>query len=731
MFKTKTPLLIAALNALGSSSGLALAETETEELVFVEAEPPVNELELGIGYISDDSYYFGRYNGMFEKGPYAIGDVKAKKYGERGDFWRLRGTNLGLDSRYLRFDAGVQGNKTYFIQYDQLPDYENDTGKTPFLGEGSTDLRLLPGMDSGNVEDYLQPFEQQTERKRLRVGGKLFFKQRWNFTTKFSHETKDGTDWIGGAMGPDRLDNIFKWTYGALLPEPVDQETNKFNFALNYNDKKTQLEFAYNASLFYNANDSLSWDQPIFLDSNGNQINKVEDRTHRQSLEPDNQYQQLSATLGHSFSPANRLTGVASVALMTQDEDFLPYSVFDTTDSLPRTSADAEVWLYNAQLKWIGRPLPKLRLSAQYSFDERDNKTPVTDYNYILADGINFKDDEPIKGEINPRANNPLSYQKNKVDLTGNYRFTSWLSLRGDYRYKHTKRESTDQARYITEDHTLYAKFKIKPHSTLNLDLYGEAGKRTGSTYHTRLNENPNLRVYYLADVERTKTGVYLGYMPTDRLSFGLTTEYLKNDYTESELGLTESKQTNALFNVNYQITNKINAHAFYNYQEYSSNNANENLEVEKGEFDYWEADLKDSIDSFGLGLSFEDLADKWDVGVDWVYTRSRGETYMSGLESKWVPESDPRNYNYQDQPIDADQFPDLKTELNSLQLWASYQYNDKIAYKFSYWYENYNSEDWTVDDVDVNSVQQFLLLGEDRLDYSQHVVGVAVNVKF
>jgi hypothetical protein len=81
--------------------------------------------------------------------------------------------------------------------------------------------------------------------------------------------------------------------------------------------------------------------------------------------------------------------------------------------------------------------------------------------------------------------------------------------------------------------------------------------------------------------------------------------------------------------------------------------------------------------------------------------------------------------------PIEEQPLPDLKTSLSSLQLWARYKYSDKIAYKLSYWYEDYNTEDWTVDNLTNDSVAQYLLFGESRLDYDQHVVGLSVNVQF
>ena len=72
------------------------------------SEPTHSQVELGVGYVTDDAYRFGRYTGLEEEGAYLLGDITAHRYGEEGEFWQARGTNLGLDSRYLRLDFGFQ-----------------------------------------------------------------------------------------------------------------------------------------------------------------------------------------------------------------------------------------------------------------------------------------------------------------------------------------------------------------------------------------------------------------------------------------------------------------------------------------------------------------------------------------------------------------------------------------------------------------------------------------------
>ena len=717
-----TQAVTTILCILGLLPANALAEDTTPPADLTQemlAEPWVNEVELGAGYVFDDAYHFGRYNGLVDQGTYVIGNVRAKQYGEAGDYWRLRGTHLGLDSRYLRLDSGVQGQQEYFVEFDQIPDYENDTAWTPFHPAGGNRLFLPADFDVDNVNSFLLPFDQHTERKRLGVGARFFIKSRWELDGSFRHETKDGTDWIGGAMGPLEGERLMEKTTGTLLPEPIDYETNKMNLALRYTSRETQVEFAYHGSLFTNHESSLTWQDPFDLA-----------RTGRIGLEPDNQMHQLSVTLGHWLSPTSRLTALASMARLTQDDHYLPYSTGETAFSLPRDSLDGEVRVKRGMLKLTSQPLRRLRLSAQYRYDERDNDTDIEDYYYALADGR-------VVMTAVPRQNDPLSYKRHLLDLTANYRINSKMSLRGGYQYKHMHRDSNDQERDATREHTLSAKWKYRFSPAWDMALYGEATRRSGNNYDPRVNENPAMRVFNLADVDRTKVGTSISYLPTDRLTLGLTAEYLDDDYSDSPLGLTEAQQPSLMLNASYLINDQISTHAFYSHEEYTSRNAG--TEDANSVLPDWYAELKDTIDSFGLGAKFTGLFHKWDFGADLVYTRSRSEIDMTSYISRVSNEDSAAEFD-----PGVQQFPDLKTSLRSLQLWGVYQYNDKIAYKFSYWYEAYNTEDWSVDNIQVDSfVDPYvnnagdtldggqLLFGEDRLDYTQHVVGVSVNVKF
>ncbi len=180
--KTQTSLLIIYLTTSGLVSGAAFAEdkslsVEGEPLVPVAflSEPVVNKIELGIGYVADDAYKFGRYNGLQTKGAFVLGDIKAREFYEDGRFWSMRGTNLGLESRYLRLEGGSQGSYKLFLEYDELPNYKNNTVKTPFIGVGGDSLALPSGFDiNNNLDASLNSFELKTKRERIAVGASLY-----------------------------------------------------------------------------------------------------------------------------------------------------------------------------------------------------------------------------------------------------------------------------------------------------------------------------------------------------------------------------------------------------------------------------------------------------------------------------------------------------------------------------------------------------------------------------
>ena len=221
--------------------------------------------ELGVGYVEDDSFRFGRYTGLTEKGPFLIGNADAEGWTDAGRRLQLEATNVGLDSRYLRLDYGQVGQYNLYLEYDQIPNNLFDTARTPFNRSDRNDLTLPSGWVDGattgemtRLDESLRPFDIETERRRTTAGARWQFAEPWTMDVKVRHETRKGTDIIGGAIGTG-----FGNVTSSILPMPVDYETDEVEVKLGYAKGRGHLELGYYYSGFSNRFAALGWENPF------------------------------------------------------------------------------------------------------------------------------------------------------------------------------------------------------------------------------------------------------------------------------------------------------------------------------------------------------------------------------------------------------------------------------------------------------------------------------------
>lgn len=703
----KTPLLIATLLSTG------LAATGVEAADEVEgAELPINQAELGIGYVSDDAWKFGRYNGLYQKGPYLIGDIYTQDVNENGEYWQVRGTNLGLESRYFRLESGTQGKTNFFFEFDQQPNYINNTGQTPFLNPGSSRLNLPAGFDFNNLNNYLQPLELQTERQRLGVGLDTRFKNFWTFDVAYRHETKKGIDQTGSVVADlgTAGSGLIRTSDGALIPEPINYETDLVDVAFRYARDKAQFALEYHGSVFKNPNESLAWDDPFsFTGRYGNQ-----------GVPPDNQLHQLSLSGGYQLGREYNLTGVVSVGRATQNESFQPYDTGGFGGALPRDSLDGEVWMTNVQLRLAYRPSGKFRLEASYRYDERDNQTPVDSWGGVVADS-----DQTYNYE-----NNPESYNKDRFDLIGNWRIGSTSNLRVGYQYDLMYREfasQTESLDFDTQENKLFARLNMQPGQTWNLALYGETSDRNLNNYDIPPAQNPLISPYYIADRTRDQLGALVEYLPNNNWNFGIRAEYNKDDFDQSQYGLLEAESPSVTLDAAYHPSKDVTSYAYYTREEMTSQQKGFGTIIAGSNVtDPWLADFDDTMDTFGLGGKIAGMG-KWDIGLDLTYNKSKGKIDITEINTSI-----------------SNPYPDLKTELASAKLWTQYNQSKNLAYRFYYWYEDYKADNWAVDDLQADSLigplpplpapqvgTTYLLTGENSLEYTVHVIGISLVYLF
>lgn len=661
-----------------------------------------SKLDGGIGYVSDDSFKFGQYTGLGNEGMFAIVDGEGEYRGEDGGFWDLSAYVLGSDRISAEAGGGKQGRYDVFFSYDQFPNLIQDTTSTPFSGY---DILQLPANwvradTTGGMTELsssLRPFDFETGRKRLGLGARFLPNKHWTTALQYRRDEQSGYQSIGAPIGGSLIAGFPFQTQSSLIAEPADSVTHLLDATVSFQSKQSHVNLGYQGSIFEQDVDSVTWQNP-FNDLTGNGAD-----AGRRALAPDNQFHQLYATLGHRFGATTRATARVAVGRMEQDATLLPYTINPgLQNSLPRNSADGEVNTHNYQLKISSRPARKLSFNADFTYNDRNNDTPRSTYDYVITDAM---------AAPGPRINRIYSFTNESIDLNGAYRISRAVRASLGYERKDAKR-TLQQIENTIED-SLWGALALSPHATLDLDLRYARSERVGDEFRlvpdTDPPQNPLIRKYNMADRDRDAFRGVLSYTPGAIVGFGLTADYADDDYTESQLGLTEGDYLSVSTDLSINATPDIRINAYASLQNIKS------TQVGSQTFSTptWSAENKDDFETLGLTLNYEPMGRDISVHFDYMYSNSTGDVDIRNSLDPVSP------------------FPENDTRLNRAELHLDYQMSDALTWRFGWIFEDYDSTDWALDGVNPDTIPNVLSLGAQAFSYSVHVPSVSVRYRF
>jgi len=648
-------------------------------------------VDLGVGYVSDKSYKFGEYTGLNKRGGFFIGDGSARFRGADANYWNFNASDLGLDSRSLDAEGGRQGQSKLILKYDELPHYLSDSAQTPFIGSGGASLRLPAGFPAATtgampLASTLQPVDLSTQRKRLGVGGSWLGTSDWDYTVKFSHETKEGTKRTAGAF----------FANAAQLVEPVDWVTDQVDASASYTGRRLQAKLAYYGSRFSNGNDALTWQNPFAVPATPGAV------SGQLALAPDNHFHQLLASAGYQFSDRTRGSADIAWGRMTQNQNFLGSTLNAglAVPALPRSSLDGRAATLDANLKLTSAVTQQLRLNAIYTHNERDNQTPQAIYPSVSTD--------MFLGA--PRTNLPYSFTQDKLKLSADYKFTSLT--KAAVGFDHDRRKRTFQEVDTTKEDTFWGKITTRALDKVDMTLKLAHGERHGSAYQAvpaiQPPENPLLRKYNMANRDRDSAGLRIDIAATNTINVGLGAESSKDDYSDSAIGLTSGRDLSLNGDISWMVTEQTSLHLFANRQEIKSKQYGSQTFSTPD----WSGENKDTINTIGIGVKHAAIKDKLDVGADYTMSRSHSDiTVNTGASNSG--------------------FPQMTTSLDSVKLYANYRLKDNLSLLGSYWYEHYDTRNWMLDGVTPSTIPNVLTFGEQAPRYHVHVIRVSVRYKF
>lgn len=725
--KYKVHILYLLLAYACLPTNVAFAEDPQEKSLSA----PVNEVEVGIIYNSEDSFKFGEYTGLQKEGFYLNGNFLVRSPSAYDDdsteYYEATGTNLGLDSRSLSGIYGELGRYSIRVDYDQLPRFQYDDAFSMFGGAGSSAQTLPAGwVPTANSPQILAAtnstfpsttkVDVETERKKFGGGLSWTPSEFWKFTADYYHEVKDGTGTLGAITG------AAAGGPSTVLVSPVNFNVDDLNIGMSYADTEKQLAFKYNLSFFRNDDSSVTWENPFTSGST----------TARIGQDPDNQAHNVNLSGGYNLGLTSRISGTVSYSRLLQNDTYVPYTTDPTLltvdPSTPRPDLDGKVDKWYAKLKFSSRPIRSLNVGASFTYDDYDNGTPRDLYNRVIND--NRAQDATRVSQNN--VNRPYSLERTKFDLNAGYRLTMKTKLSAGVEYE-TKKRDFSEAETTNE-----ATGKVKLSSNLPMTTNGwieySYSDRNNSSYNPStpfvegtdpglrppgcssppftdcVSNDVLLRKYYMADRVQNKLVGSLVSAPTDLVSVGFTGQYLNDNYNDTVVGLQDYTSYYATVDIGYNPRKNIDIYAYYTH-EYS--NADQAGKISGGEND-WLYDTKDRVNTLGAGMKWSNINRKYDLAVD--YTFSLADT-----------EIDPT-----DLPVDtAVNFPDINTSVHSLRLRGDYKFKENVVMRLQYQLEYYNTSDWALDGIGQADISRVIWLGYGSPDYTAHAVGFSLIYTF
>jgi len=706
-------------------------------------------IELGIGYPSDKSFTFGRYNGWNDDTAKPVFNVDYHQWQPDGilggtlDYVDLTGTDLGLDTRRANLALGTTGGFRLALDYDALQTNYNFTGRTPFRGSGAA-LTLPAGWVAANTtggmlgfDEVARRFDQQLERERWGISLAKRFNDGVSLSAGFSTEDKSGTGTMGGAFYFDASNG-----HSAILPRPVDYTTNQFDAALHFLRDALSLDLSYFYSRFDNDSSGLSWQNP-YGDSFGPAVD-YPTGIGQMALEPDNDMHQVRLLASYLLTSKLRLSLDGSYARTTQDDTFLPFTAnpgLTPGAPLPRRDLDGEVDTSTFNIAAHYRPLSKLTLQAKWRFEDRHNDSPRDGYLYVRGDAWAPSDSRFTV------YNSPHSRRLNRGELEASYRLPLASRLSASYSYEEIDRKNA--AVRETEEDIYVLALSSRPAAGWTARLELSYRDRAASTYHwdqsyyayydadlinlipdnQRYTNHPLLSQYYLANRELREGKFSLGYAPGGSWSLNFDYIHTDTDHGKNDLGLQEEQRDHATLSAGLQPAGPVSLTFYYSYDRYETEQLGRAFRggIEKNAFEIypplpqasdparnWETEGEDETHSLGANLRWS-ATERLETEFDYTFVDAAGAQDFTTFGAA---------------DLDETPLPDLENTLHSFLARATYQLRERLSLKFDYRYYRYEEDNWAIDRVRHDTLDKVLSTGESSPDDDIHFFQVSIRYR-
>ncbi|HWP11679.1 MAG TPA: MtrB/PioB family decaheme-associated outer membrane protein, partial [Ramlibacter sp.] len=295
-----------------------------------------------------------------------------------------------------------------------------------------------------------------------------------------------------------------------MLPEPIDSTHSQVDARLTYARDKLRLSGGYYGSFYRNDIGSLN---PSVPDTLYNALGALLPLSpglqpilnNPVALPPDNQAHHFDLTGTYGFAPTTLLSFKLGYSKASQHDNFAAAGLAGAPAGIQDLGGKVTTSL--AQVGITSRPMPKLSLSADVRYEDRDDETPLALYN--------------VEG-TSTYTNRQLPYRNVRAKAQAGYQITNEYKGTLGYEYRSIDRgvltpssaaAGITALREETEENILRAELRRRMSETFSGAATLESSRRDGSNW---LRDNSGRGVTEVTDPSDPATGFATGiFMPT------------------------------------------------------------------------------------------------------------------------------------------------------------------------------------------------------------------------
>src|SRR4030043_1069190 len=494
-------------------------------------------------YIDGNKAKFNEYRDYKDETIRPFGEVLLNFDNKKGYFFDFSASDIGYDTQEYMAEGGRYGDFRYRLYYDELVHNTTWNARTFYGAPGSATLTYTGPAQPPSNPDLWNPFDYSINRKKYGGSADLNFVKPFFFTFDMERVKKDGIKHkLGTSEGGEEAVGSFGFTTG--LPGPIDLTIDHVKAEVGYAKQPFFAALSYYYQRFMNEDDFVSVRNPFF---NNNPFNTTPG-IDTIPLEPDNDYHRFSF-VGNAKLPLNsRFNAKLAWSRARSHTNLIP-SIFGNPPVVggvptgPRplgnlTYSDAhfdgKVETQNYHFVVTSTPLSFLEGKLFYQYYKKDNESD----RIIINDGTDVF------------QNHLFEYTKQQTGVELDFRVMKGLNLIGGYTYYDVDREREDIPKTKDNVFSAAARYTGLPFATVRvgyeyLDRNADHEIPTltlGDQAEANITEQ-FVRRFDVAEKNQNTFKVDVEFYPLDNLNLNFMYKFIKADYKETTLGITEDKR--------------------------------------------------------------------------------------------------------------------------------------------------------------------------------------------